>query len=120
MTFTPMTEANPGRPGSSGFHPPPVRAKPNCRTNPLQYQHGARVVTMIRSRIIPLAACIAKRIGFTVHGGIAVLHASIVAGAEEPAGRIKNRCADGDDRPLPGPFCASLSATSEYWRSNRV
>ncbi len=46
--------------------------------------------------VAALASGIAKGVGFSMKGWIAVLYAPIVAGADEFSIRVENRCADGN------------------------
>src|SRR5580698_701125 len=47
--------------------------------------------------ITSLAARVAEGVGFAVHGGIALLYATVVSGADEfPGGGVKDGGADGD------------------------
>lgn len=46
--------------------------------------------------IRPLPTGVSEGVGFGVGGGVAVLDAAVVAGAEEPSVGVEERCADGD------------------------
>lgn len=66
---------------------------PNWRIRPLQYQQGARVVTIVRS-IAGLASGVAKSADFSMYGRIAILHTAIVTGADQATLHIENRRAN--------------------------
>ncbi len=69
---------------------------PNCRIKPLQYQHGAKVVTMIVSPIATATTCFAEGIRFAVNRRVILLHPPVVAPAEQHTFAIKERRANRD------------------------
>ena len=50
ITVTPSERSHSTPPWKLRLSPTMTVLKPNCRTNPLQYQQGASVVTMMRLR----------------------------------------------------------------------
>ena len=72
------------------------RAKAKLAHQPAAIPAGRERRNHNKVAITALAAGVAEGVGFTVHRGIALLHAAVVSRADELAGGIEDRGADGD------------------------
>jgi len=95
-TRTPSERSHSMPPWKLRLSPTTSEPKPSCRTSPLQYQHGASVVTIGQTSIAALASRVAEGIGFAMHGRVIVLYPAVTTRADELACGIKDRSSDRD------------------------
>ena len=88
---------------TSRASPTTTRQIPNCRTSPQQYQHGDSVVTMIVVAVVALPPGVPERRRLAVHRRVVVLHAPVVAAAEQRAVGARTAPPRSGCRPRPAP-----------------